>query len=37
MLPYIQRLLFGSATAKELYAIKNFEAYLANNPEILTK
>ena len=37
MLPYIQRLLFGNATAKELYAIKNFEAYLANNPEILTK
>ena len=37
MLPYIQRILFGSATAKELYAIKNFEAYLKNSPEILTK
>lgn len=37
MLPYIQRILFGDANEKELYAIKNFEAYLINKPEILTK
>ena len=36
MLPYIQRILFGDANEKELYAIKNFEAYLINKPEILT-
>lgn len=36
MLPFIQRLLFGDANEKELYAIKNFEAYLINKPEILT-
>jgi hypothetical protein len=36
MLPYIQRILFGKSTSKELYAIKNFEAYLTKHPEILT-
>ena len=37
MLPYIQRLLFGSASKQELLAMENFKAYLANNPGILTK
>mgnify|MGYP003643653134 CR=1 FL=1 len=35
MMPYIQRLLFGEASKAELYAIKNFQIYLKNNPEIL--
>ena len=37
MMPFIQRILFGQATAKELYAIENFKLYLKTHPEILKK